>query len=204
MKKSKKLLEEVEQMIEEAPEQPDAAPAPQKEPEALSRKRRQALVYYFAGLLVIAFLAVLISMLVQQRRNANTISDITAGRNNAIAKAEQLQDENRTLSDRISELEKELTAAKEEGDAQKSAREALEQELADSQKALENEQKAAAKEKDRMKAYEYLLEARAAMENKNSAEFQSAMKALESLKDLLGEQGTTLYRTLETLLPIES
>lgn len=204
MKKSKKLLEEVEEMIEEQPEQPAAASEHPKEPEALSRKRRQALVYYFAGLLLIAFLAVLISMLVQKRRNANTISDITAGRNNAVARAEQLQDENRTLTDRIAELEKQLSEAQTDAADRQTALDAMSQELKDTQEALKKEQESGTQAKDRTRAYEYLLEARTAVEARDSAAFLSAMKALEPLKDLLGEHGQALYSALLTLVPVES
>ena len=94
--KAKKLLRKVEDMIEEKPEPQTEQPvteAPAEKPGAnLSAKRRAALVNYLAGLLTLAFGAVLISMLVQQRDNRNTVNILTNDKTNALAKAEQLQE----------------------------------------------------------------------------------------------------------------
>lgn len=78
----------------------------QPQVEKLPKAKRTALVRYLAILFVFAFLIVLLSLFLQYRSSASKqISDLTSASNSAIAKAEQLQEENRELEKTAAELE---------------------------------------------------------------------------------------------------
>lgn len=153
----------------------------QKEPHC-GMRRRSAMVLYFSGLFFLAFLAVLVSMLVQQRNSQATISDLIAGKDTAVAKAEQLQDENRNLNQQIRELENQRQDALQQ---QEEARQAL----AEVQSALEEQTRAGA-------AYELVLRAQAALEQEDTEQFKSLLDQAQKEKDFLGPAGQALLEEL--------
>ena len=204
--KAKKLLRKVEDMIEEKPEPQTEQPvteAPAEKPGAnLSAKRRAALVNYLAGLLTLAFGAVLISMLVQQRDNRNTVNILTNDKTNALAKAEQLQDANRELQEQMNALERRVKQMEEANDLMQmtiNKKDEENQEAAETIAKLQEEIKAASSKK----AYELLLAAQNALDHEDSESFLRAMTELLTMKNELGEAGQALCKELEANLPQE-
>lgn len=203
--KAKKFLHKVEDMIEEKPA-PETAQNPADEPEKptanLSAKRRAALVNYLAGLLTLAFGAVLISMLVQQRDNRNTVNILTNDKTNALAKAEQLQDANRDLQEQINALELRVKQREEEQDLLQvtlNEKDEQNQEAQETIARLQKEIEAAPSKK----AYELLLTAQNALDREDSEGFLRAMTELLTMKNELGEAGQALCKELEANLPQE-
>ncbi|MBR2897799.1 MAG: hypothetical protein IKC04_07970 [Oscillospiraceae bacterium] len=112
--------------INMTPQEQDPETAPQVE--RLPRAKRTALIRYIAILFVFAFLIVLLSLFLQFRSTTTKqISDLTSASNSAIARAEQLQDENLALKETVKQLRKDAE------DAQKAHEEELvkEQEVYD-------------------------------------------------------------------------
>lgn len=109
-----------------APQAQDPETTPQVE--KLSRAKRTALIRYIAILFIFAFLIVLLSLFLQFRSTTTKqISDLTSASNSAIARAEQLQEENLELKKVVKQLQKDAE------DAQKAHEEELvkEQEVYD-------------------------------------------------------------------------
>ena len=89
-----------EEQITQEPEQkaPDQS-------EKLPKAKRSALVRYMAILFAFAFVLVLLSLVMQYYRSSETISELNASQANALARAEQLQEENRSLEITIEQME---------------------------------------------------------------------------------------------------
>ena len=100
----------------------------EQDAEKLPKAKRTALIRYIAILFVFAFLIVLGSLFLQYRSTATKqISDLTSEKTSALARAEQLQNENLELKKTVSKLE---------ADADET-RKAHEQELAEQQKVYD-------------------------------------------------------------------
>ena len=166
----------------------------------LSRKRRTALVTYLAILFAVAFLLVALDMIIENHKlqssnqaleDSNKISMASSA--SALEKAEKLQDENRSLQEKITGLEtreQELTLQAEEAQA-------LLEEMTKDNAALTQ------KQTDTVRANELLLQAMAASQGGLHEELVSAMRELEQLQDLLSETGKTTYQDLLKDLPEE-
>mgnify|MGYP000559070395 FL=1 len=88
-KTSHELLEKVGQLIEEQPAGGEEAPHKEEPP---APNRNKALMTYIAILFGVAFVLVLFSFLMQQKDSRQTISELNQNANNALSRAEQLQD----------------------------------------------------------------------------------------------------------------
>ena len=197
MRKNKKnnheLLEKVERLIEEPPQEAEPPKPEKKKPTAV---RERALITYIALLFTVAFVLVLLSFLAQQR----DISQLNENASSALSRAEKLQDENRepiednqTLREQLQEAlnrQEELSqAAQEAGSERAQAQEAqasLQGELDGVKAAKENQ----------LKAYELLLQAQRALDEERTEDFQKNMTELAALADSLDTQGETLYQEL--------
>ena len=83
--------------------------------EKLPKAKRTALVRYIAILFVFAFLVVLGSLYLQYRNTATKqISDLTSEKTSALARAEQLQNENLELQQTVAKLEEDADTAQKE------------------------------------------------------------------------------------------
>ena len=141
----------------------------------LDDKKKTAVLRYLAVLFAAAFLIVLLSMLSQFRNSMDTISQLNQSSTNALAKAEQLQDTNRQLEERVRQLE---------------------QQLADTNALLMELEAAEGKEKE---AYELLLTAIKLVTPGSQEGNVAASKALDNLKNYesyLGEEGLKIYKSL--------
>ncbi len=148
----------------------------QPEKTGLDETRKSALLRYVAILFAVAFLLVLLSMLGQMRDSKSAISELSQSSSSAIAKAEQLQEENLELTQDKKYLQQQveqLTADVE----------ALQQEWEEQNEELD----AALEQQTKIReAYEALL---AAMESGETGN-------LEQFKEILGENGAKAYETL--------
>ena len=116
--------------------------------EKLPKAKRTALVRYMAILFVVAFVLVLLSLVLQYYRSSRTITELNHSKLGAIASAEQMQDENRELEQRVAQMEQQVKQSQKEAqDAQTAAQTAEEtaaeleasynQELTDQQNVYE-------------------------------------------------------------------
>lgn len=78
--------------------------------------KRTALLRYMAVMFAAAFLLVLLSMIFQMRSHNTTISQLNQSSASALAKAEQLQEDNRKLQKDLSTARQYVAAAREEGE----------------------------------------------------------------------------------------
>lgn len=74
----------------------------------VSEGKRTALLRYLIIMFAVAFVLVLMSMVLQVHSSNATVSELHKSSTSAMAKAQQLQDDNRALSDRVAVLEQEL------------------------------------------------------------------------------------------------
>lgn len=208
-KPGQELLEKVEQLIEEKPKQdaqapefptPEASP-PEAEKPGRGPRREQALLTYISLLFGVSFVLVLLSFLLQQQ----DISELNQSASSALARAEQLQDNNRELTqtnqdlqtqlaDLQAQLESESAVAQEELETANRQINSLEEELTQIQAQTEQQQE----------AYELLCSALLALSEERSEDFQRDMTALAALADMLDSQGKAVYQQLLAATAAES
>ena len=141
----------------------------QPEKTGLDETRKSALLRYVAILFAVAFLLVLLSMLGQMRDSKSAISELSQSSSSAIAKAEQLQEDNLELTQDKKFLQQQVLQLTEDNEIAK------------------EELVSMAEQKDKLlEAYEYLLYAMETGETEN----------LEQFKEILGENGLKAYETL--------
>lgn len=193
-KSSHELLEKVEHLIEE--------PAPSSSEKVEEKKppkvRQRALITYIALLFGVAFVLVLLSFLAQQR----DISKMNQNTNNALSRAEQLQDDNRELRENNTALQNQLTDVLSQLETQRQTAESLQTQLDEAlQKVAGLEVSLGTQEEDAgtyVQAYELLLTAQRALDEERTEEFQKAMTSLAPLADNLDKEGKALYQELLT------
>lgn len=197
MRKNKKnnheLLEKVERLIEEPPQEAEPPKPEKKKPTAV---RERALITYIALLFTVAFVLVLLSFLAQQR----DISQLNENASSALSRAEKLQDENRELIEDNQTLREQLQEALNRQEELSQAAQEAGSECAQAQEAqasLQGELDGvkAAKE-NQLKAYELLLQAQRALDEERTEDFQKNMTELAALADSLDTQGEILYQEL--------
>ncbi len=200
------LLKKVTQMIEEPEKQEEPKPQEQNREVCAKKKtavRERALITYLTLLFGVAFILVLLSFVMQQR----DISQAHKNTSNALSRAEQLQDDNRDLAEKLQEVQAELEMVQNEN-------EDLEEEIADMQTRLSDKDQEISELKEEIKnagknptqtpeAYELLLRAQRALEEEKTAEFRAAMEKLAAQKDALSANGKALYEELLAAMPKE-
>ena len=190
-------------------EEPVSAPQPEKEPEhkegeALSRKRRTALVAYMAVLFAVAFLLVALSMIMENKKLQSSNEKTSATLNGRI---EELQNEYNNLKNtseeqaaRIAELESQaaekeaaMETLEQQLDEAAAVREELEKEIRDGKDSLvEARQKA----EDTFKVYDLLIRAKLADEEGDFEQLQELLDQIEPLKNLLSDDAKEIYESL--------
>ena len=80
----------------------------EEERKPLSDRKKRALLRYLAVMFAVAFILVLLSWIIQSRNAQSQLSQVTESNSNALANAERLQNENRTLQQEKADLEKQL------------------------------------------------------------------------------------------------
>ncbi len=200
------LLKKVTQMIEEPEKQEPPMPQePKKEVPAKKKTavRERALITYLALLFGVAFILVLLSFVMQQR----DISQAHKNTSNALSRAEQLQDDNRDLAEKLQEVEEELEDYQYDNEELEDTIAEMNKKLLDKDQEISNLkeeiQKAAAKPQQTPDAYELLLQAQKALQEEKTAEFRAAMDKLAAQKDTLGTSGKALYEELLAAMPKE-
>ena len=192
-KTSHELLEKVGQLIEEQPAGGEEAPHKEEPP---APNRNKALMTYIAILFGVAFVLVLFSFLMQQKDSRQTISELNQNANNALSRAEQLQDDNRELTEECQTLQAQLEQSRTDFKTAEDKIQELEQKYAALQESYQSlEEQNGAKDRQ-VEAYELLLKAQRALDQEDTAGFQAAMKDLEPLASQLDAQGQTLYHEL--------
>lgn len=187
-------------------ETPAAGPAekPVKEGEALSRKRRTALVAYMAVLFAVAFLLVALSMIMENKKLQSSNEKTSATLNGRI---EELQNEYDDLKNQSLQQQERIAALESEAAEKDAAAQSLQQQLeeaAAAQESLEQElvkrglalKEAEQQALDTAKVHDLLLQARIADEEGNLAEVQRLLDEIEPMKDLLTDTAKEIYESL--------
>lgn len=196
--KARDFLKKAAELIEEQPE--PAAPQ-DKTPEAkprsgLSEKRKRALINYMAILFAVAFLLVALSLAIQYRDSQNTISQLGANARTAMEKAENLQDENQHLTQKLADAQAALDEKTRELEDVQSAMADLE----NANESLRGANTELTREKtdalNTAAAYQCLARAQAALASGDDAAFRSAIDQLRTLSRYLSAEDQALYQSL--------
>ncbi len=201
---SQGILKKVTQMIEESPK--EETPKPQEPVKEVPKKkktavRERALITYLALMFGVAFILVLLSFVMQQK----DISQAHKNTSNALSRAEQLQDDNRSLAEKLQEIQEELDNVQGEKEELQHTLEDVQEKLTAKEKEVDDLKEAATQtEKEQQKtpqAYELLIQAQRALEEEKTEEFSAAMSKLAEQKDALGTSGKALYEELLAAMP---
>ena len=204
-KKNREILEHfVEKPPEETPtpaEQPDQ-PEQQDHPD-MDRKRYWAFLRYIAIMFVVAFIFVLLSFIVSHRDSQQTISQLNQNANSALARAEQLQDDNRTLNEANAALHEEVARLQEEVAAMEELTAALTEKediitgMEETIKTFQTENSSLTTKAEKTEqAYGYLTEAQLALLDGRTEDCEKALSDLQPLQEYLSDNGRTLYDRL--------
>lgn len=195
MKKDRKMLDKLKNLVEEEPNpKREPAPEPEEIPAVLSERRKKALLAYLALLFGAAFVVVAVSMVLTWKSHQATVDQLNINTSNAMSRAEALQEESQILQQRVKDLETSLEYSETALEYNEAA---LEYSEAKNQEYVENIRNEAALTVERKaQAYELLLRAQQAIETLDEENFAEAMLRLESLADELGSVGTETYHTL--------
>lgn len=172
----------------------------QQPSDALSEKRKTALLRYLAILFVVAFLFVAVSLVIQMHSSQATISELNKNNSSALANAEQLQEQNRQLQDEareqretidtqqdtIAELQQQLSELEKEEDALTAQTDELQQQLSETQSALLGAKR----------AYDALITAMGCESREGNVTFSRAMDTVEANKQYLSESALAIYEAL--------
>ncbi|MBE6946032.1 MAG: hypothetical protein E7459_08100 [Ruminococcaceae bacterium] len=199
--KNKEFLEHlVEHETEPQITEPVAA-----DPVVVDRKRNWALLRYIAIMFAVAFILVFMSLYFTTRHDSQqTISQLSQNANSALARAEQLQTDNRELTETNMTLQESLTLA--ENDLQDAENTITTQEgiiagQAEDIAKMTKEMETLTEDKENLqKAYALLAQAQLAYEEKNWESCAKAIANLESLQDYLDKDSKTIYNRLCTAL----
>ena len=182
--------------------QESEADRPAEDQEVVDRKRNWALLRYIAIMFGVAFILVFMSLYFTTRRSSQqTISQLSQNANSALARAEQLQNDNRELTETntelqqaVTRLEKELATEQEKTTGQ----EGIIETLASEKQELLKEKEDLTKEKENMqKAYSLLAQAQLASAGQNWEDCATALHTLESLQEYLDKDSQTIYDQLQ-------
>lgn len=202
--KNKEFLEHFVETPEAEPQEPEGT-TPADDPEVVDRKRNWALFRYIAIMFGVAFILVFMSLYFTTRRDSQqTISQLSQNANSALARAEQLQNDNRELTETNLALQKELNHLEEAlATAQDTAtsQEETITSLTGENQELHKENETLAQEKENIqKAYSLLAQAQLACTGEKWEDCAAALHALESLQEYLDKDSQTIYDQLQKAL----
>lgn len=166
----------------------------------LSEKRKNALLRYLAVLLLVAFVFVALSLVLQMHNSQTTISELSKNNSSALANAEQLQEQNRQLQDeareqretiaqqqeQIKDLENQLEALTKSEAAAQTQAETLDGALAEAESALTATKR----------AYDALITALGCQTQEGNVTFSRAIDTVEANKAYLSDQALAVYESL--------
>jgi len=118
---------------------------PAQEPEQFQSRvpesKRLALLRYMIIMFAMAFVLVLLSMVLQTKSSNQTITHLHNSSASAITRAEELQDENRELEEKLAQLSSQLLAEQSRATAAETQLEDLQKQLAAAETQQEDQQK---------------------------------------------------------------
>lgn len=199
--KKEKNREFLEHFVEQPqPPEPETVKTPE-DSVVVDRKRNWALLRYIAIMFCVAFVLVFMSLYFTTRRDSQqTISQLNQNASSALAKAEQLQNDNReltvlntTLQKQVNQLEADLKAAQDTATAQEEKIDAMASEV--DQVKKENER--LTKEKDNtLKACSLLVQAQLAYGEGKTEECTAILEELSEFQKYLDQDGKKLHDQL--------
>lgn len=148
------------------PEVAAESAAPETFQARVPAQKRTALLRYMAVMFAAAFLLVLLSFVMQMRSSNTTISHLSQSSASALARAEQLQEDNRELVAELSSAKRYIGVAREEGE--------------------ENVKKT-------QTAYDALMIVLAAEPKEGDVALASAEQTVMDLKEFLSEEALALF-----------
>lgn len=154
-----------EKAAEEAAEQPKEETFQSRIP----KDKRTALLRYMAVLFAAAFVLVLLSMLVQMNNSNSTISQLSQSSASALAKAEQLQEDNRALEKEVSAAKKYIGVAREAGEK---------------------------KQQETAATYDALILLLTTEQTEGDVEYTQALETVEKGRRYLSEEALSMYEAL--------
>ena len=177
----------------------------QPEKTGLDETKKNAMLRYIAIMFAVAFILVFMSLYFTTRHDSQqTISQLSQNANSALARAEQLQTDNRELTETNMTLQESLTLA--ENDLQDAENTITTQEgiiagQAEDIAKMTKEMETLTEDKENLqKAYALLAQAQLAYEERNWESCAKAIANLESLQDYLDKDSKTIYNRLCTAL----
>ncbi len=206
MSKEKKneFLEHFVEKPQVEPEKPETT-SPAEAPNVVDRKRNWALFRYIAIMFTVAFILVLLSLYLTTHRNSQqTISQLNQNANSALVRAEQLQNDNReltetnlTLQEALTQMEADLAAAQERLTTQE---EIIDAKTSENQELLKENETLSEEKENLQKAYSLLAQAQIAYAEEKWDDCATALTALESLQEYLDKDSQTIYDQLQKAL----
>ncbi len=167
---------------------------------ALSEKRKTALLRYLAIMLVMAFVLVAISLVLQMHSSQATISELNKNNSSALANAEQLQEQNRQLQDEVRQLSQTIEDQRDEIASLEQQLQSLEDEKPRDQQEMdqlrEALQDAEARLNDALRAYDALLTALSCETREGNLTYSRAMDTVEENRQYLSDSALALYESL--------
>lgn len=175
------------------PESGQPAEKPAEKSAEAKKKTEKSVTIYIAILFAVVILLLFLSYFIQERRNSDTISDLTeqhsAFSTQALQNIEELQNKNLTLAEELEAANKQIEDLQEE--LEKAETELGEKRTAFSQ--VENKVKEA---ENRYLALDKLLEAEAALEEGDREKATALAQEIEELKSNLDEKYAARYQTV--------
>lgn len=166
----------------------------------LSDKRKNALLWYIAVLLLVAFLFVAISLVLQMHNTQTTISELSKNNSSALANAEQLQEQNRQLQDEARQQRETLTQQQSQIAELESQLEQLTQEKSSAEQQTDSLDEALSQAESSLvgakRAYDALITALGCQTREGNLTFSRAMQTIEENKQYLSEQALAVYESL--------
>lgn len=157
------------------------------------KRSEKSVTVYVVMLFVVVLLLLFLSYFIQQRRNSDTISDLTeqhsAFSSQALQNIEKLQEKNLSLTKDLEDAHKQIEDLEEELDDSKSK---LQDKI---KEAIEAEMKNKEMEK-KYQALDVLLDAEKVLESGDTEVAKKLIAALELIKDSLDEKYTARYQAM--------
>ncbi len=201
MSKEEKKHSFLEHFVEDT-----SAPAPPPVPEKKQSQanRNQAFIRYMAILFGVAFIFVLISMFIYLRDSRETISELNQNASTALSRAEKLQEDYRTATEKnqelslmVQQLQTDLEEAQEQAALSVQEKDesiaALEKEL---ETLTQGKTQAESDKKTLSEAYELLCQGQIALNEERYEDCKTIMDKLTTQKDKLGKDASLLMEAI--------
>ncbi len=172
----------------------------QQPTDALSEKRKTALLRYLAVMLVVAFLFVAVSLALQMHNTQTTISELNKNNSSALANAEQLQEQNRQLQDESREQRETIAEQQDTIQALQQQLDALQHSQTDTQTQTDELQQTLSEAQAALlgakRAYDALIVALGCQSREGNVTYSRAIDTVEANKQYLSESALAVYEAL--------